>query len=284
MLVAVAYGWVVLTSLQVITSEDPIWFTSEQELIGGAARCQLRVGQTSRWSLSIPIDTIGAIQSVEMVDASSDHNQPEERFYVGVEVRAGHGRFSRTRIVTLVPSYVLFNDTSRKLLIGQQGANHMGRLDSLPPGASEAFHWPVDRPDPMLVLRYIEDSNSRWLWCRGVEIDDVGTSYIKMYQDRNPTMSLIRVDVRLVGAARQVVLRDATESPPFRIENNTDLDIEYRQHKGAKAYLLPARTSDNYAWDALNEVIMSDTMALLSQPCWLLGHTCPGTKGSASSC
>jgi len=217
-----------------------------------------------------------------MIDASTDRNQPEERFYVGVEVRAGQGRFSRTRVVTLVPSYVLFNDTSRKLLVGQQGANHMGRLDSLPPGASEAFHWPVDRPDPMLVLRYIEDTSSRWLWCRGVEIDDVGTSYIKMYQDRNPTMSLIRVDVRLVGAARQVVLRDATDSPPFRIENTTNLDVEYRQHKGAKAYLLAAQSSDNYAWDALNEVSRSYYPIMHICLNRLVGHASVGAQGCSS--
>ncbi len=85
--------------------------------------------------------------------APLDGHRPEWVYTVGVEVRAGNGRYRDTLIVTLAPRFQLYNQSRHKMVFSQRcyaatisdpGAEstHLVAL----PQSSLAFHWPrLDR-------------------------------------------------------------------------------------------------------------------------------------------
>jgi hypothetical protein len=234
-------------------SPEPILFNSWEQIRGGSAECQLRVGNLSAWSLPVSLETLGSTQSVEISEPVQDSRRARS-YYLVAEVHGGQGRFAHTRVVTLVPAYTLFNNTARDLLIQQMGVNHVGELCSLRAGEQQPFHWPEQSSPQLLTLRFLDNTGIMWKWSQGFPIADVGTAYLAMQRSRPGEAALVRVDIRLVGAARQVVFSDSTETPPFRIENRSAVRVTYGQAHARKTYVVEPQSRVSYAWDDVREV------------------------------
>ena len=55
-------------------SPEPILFNSWEQIRGGSAECQLRVGNLSAWSLPVSLETLGSTHC-ELFPANT-HDQP----------------------------------------------------------------------------------------------------------------------------------------------------------------------------------------------------------------
>lgn len=220
---------------------------------GVGTQCVVSVGQHSDRQ-PLPIDVSGTEGSLGAIQARDAQGQPLSRFYMlGMEVSRGNGRFARTRIVTLVPSFTLVNATGRSLLFHQEGVNHEGSLARLEPGAKQAYHWPNVRAAHHLTARFMDESGQQWTWTHSFPIDTLGTYHIKLYRRRSAEAHLVRVDVWLHGPAREVVFTDATSSPPFRLENRSRVALVYHQVGCSSVFELEAGTTAPYAWDSLSK-------------------------------
>lgn len=194
-----------------------------------------------------------------------------------------------TKVVTLRPRFILINRLKRKdggtgeegipLCFRQPGANAELRLES---GMQRPVHWlRTDEGEQQLVLRH---AALRQPWTSPFRLTSVGRTHVKLYRKiparatsttshptspvsprsrREPEMDeelmLLEITVRLEGATLLVSIRDAGDSWPFRIENDTDIPLVFYQPVAAsdesssvsrgRRYTLPPKATTPYAWD-----------------------------------
>ena len=90
-------------------------------------------------------------------------------YTIGIEVRAGKGRYRDTQIVTLAPRFQLYNQSSHRVQFSQScfantfsdpaaEATHLMAL----PQSSLAFHWPRLDRDQLLCIRLLDVSGCQW--------------------------------------------------------------------------------------------------------------------------
>lgn len=221
-----------------------------------SARCFVRVGPFSD-KQPMAIDVSGTEGSLEPIQMRTREGMPLGRFYtLGVEVSRGSGRFSRTKMVVLVPSFVLINASNRDLIFRQEGVSAENSTFSLPCGTKQAFHWPSLRARQRLMARFIDSSGVLWEWTQTFPLAELGTYHIKLYRRRTSTAHLVRVDIYTKGATREVVFSDADSCPPFRLENHSLVPLVYHQMGCSSVFELKPGCSAAYAWDSLSKPLV----------------------------
>ncbi|KAA8590750.1 hypothetical protein FQN60_001693 [Etheostoma spectabile] len=134
-----------------------------------------------------------------------------------ISVRKGKGRYRDTHIVTFAPRYLLDNHSTHKLAFAQREfargkgtANPEGYISTLP-GSSVVFHWPRNDYDQLLCVRLMDTPNCTW--------DTLGNCFF------------LRTEITLKGATYQISFSDTDQlPPPFRINNISEVPIQFWQH------------------------------------------------------
>ncbi|KAK6738708.1 hypothetical protein RB195_020676 [Necator americanus] len=177
---------------------------------------------------------------------------PTLYYNIGVEVRAGTGRYKDTQVVLLTSRYVISNQSSFTLSVC-----HHDLIDRV----SEHVHiasqcslvWNENYEDcrQMCVRR----SDVRH-WSCPFRIDRIGSFHITM-RDADETPRFVRVEIILNSAVFCVTFTDADYyPPPIRIENQSDVPVLYQQQSEGPIgqhlrTICKARSHIDYAWDDL---------------------------------
>lgn len=113
------------------------------------SQCTMRIGKdqhkdsTPNWCQSFPLEAGIGVRQLHVV--SSEVSCPHWVYIIGIDVRAGRGRYRDTKMVTFAPRYQLDNQSSHKLKFAQRyalyGEGHDCHLSAMPK-SSLAFHWP----------------------------------------------------------------------------------------------------------------------------------------------
>ncbi|GAQ80498.1 Vacuolar protein sorting-associated protein [Klebsormidium nitens] len=170
---------------------------------------------------------------------------------------------SRTKTVTVRPRYVLVNALHRDLVYKQQGTESYQHLAA---GQHRPFHWTDVKRNFRVCLRFDENG---WDWSGGFAPDQLGDILLKMRQQSNRAITMVRVDVscpdppegdgpgkmagggsRGVGTCVVVISEDRGGFVPYRIENFSTETVRFHQERCEEADdLLRPYSSCLYAWD-----------------------------------
>ncbi|ETN71356.1 hypothetical protein NECAME_14248 [Necator americanus] len=150
---------------------------------------------------------------------------PTLYYNIGVEVRAGTGRYKDTQVVLLTSRYVISNQSSFTLSVC-----HHDLIDRV----SEHVH--IASQCSLVWNENYED-------CRQIDADE--------------TPRFVRVEIILNSAVFCVTFTDADYyPPPIRIENQSDVPVLYQQQSEGPIgqhlrTICKARSHIDYAWDDL---------------------------------
>ncbi|XP_031422528.1 vacuolar protein sorting-associated protein 13D isoform X2 [Clupea harengus] len=199
--------------------------------------CTMRIGKgihpegVPGWCQGFSLDGGSGVRAVKVIQHSL---RPGLIYNIGINVRKGKGRYRDTHIVTFAPRYLLDNRSSHKLAFSQREfargkgtANPEGYI-STPPGSSVVFHWPRNDYDQLLCVRLMDNANCTW--SGGFEVNKPKSFHVNM-RDTLGKCFFLRAEISLKGATYQISFSDTDHlPPPFRIDNISDVPIQFWQH------------------------------------------------------
>ncbi|CAD6197787.1 unnamed protein product [Caenorhabditis auriculariae] len=177
---------------------------------------------------------------------------PTLYYNVGVEVRAGTGRYKDTQVVLITSRFVLQNQSSFSLMVC-----HHDLIDKPKEhahlAAQSSLTWNENFAERRkLCVRRADVKH----WSCPFLIDRIGSYHVTM-RDSDETPRFIRVEIILSSAVFNITFTDADYYPaPIRIDNRTDVPILYQQQCTTPASqhlrtICKARSHVDYAWDDL---------------------------------
>ncbi|KAK7884105.1 hypothetical protein WMY93_027228 [Mugilogobius chulae] len=201
------------------------------------AMCTMRIGKgihpdgVPGWCQGFSLDGGSGVRAVKVIQHG---NRPGLIYNIGISVRKGKGRYRDTHIVTFAPRYLLDNRSSHKLAFAQREfargkgtVNPDGYISTLP-GSSVVFHWPRNDYDQLLCVRLMDTPNCTW--SGGFEINKNKSFHINM-RDTLGSCFFLRTEISLKGATYQISFNDTDQlPPPFRIQNISEVPIQFWQH------------------------------------------------------
>lgn len=234
-------------SLEELRKPGPAMFSCDGETLGQANKCCIKIDK-SEWSSEIPLDTVGAFPVVS-IPVLTSNGVLQYVYDIGVEITRAPGNYSQSKVVKFVPRYNIINGSDLSLQFAQSALTSKNLYKSLAPHQVQPFHWPSPGDEKLLCLRL---NGPGWKWSCPFAIVEPGDFYIKLgkstYDPLEPA-TLLWIEIRPQGASLNVIFKDVTKRPPFRIENRSGASICYRQPDvDVQNEVLPG-TSQGYAWD-----------------------------------
>ncbi|XP_037336994.2 intermembrane lipid transfer protein VPS13D isoform X1 [Pungitius pungitius] len=204
------------------------------------AMCTMRIGRgihpdgVPGWCQGFSLDGGSGVRAVKVIQHG---NRPGLIYNIGISVRKGKGRYRDTHIVTFAPRYLLDNRSTHKLAFAQREfargkgtTNPEGYISTLP-GSSVVFHWPRNDYDQLLCVRRMDTPNCTW--SGGFEVNKPKSFHVNM-RDTLGSCFFLRTEITLKGATYQISFSDADQlPPPFRIDNVSEVPIQFWQHSVA---------------------------------------------------
>ncbi|KAL2104176.1 hypothetical protein ACEWY4_001044 [Coilia grayii] len=199
--------------------------------------CTMRIGKgihpdgVPGWCQGFSLDGGSGVRAVKVIQHGL---RPGLIYNIGINVRKGKGRYRDTHIVTFAPRYLLDNRSSHKLAFSQREfargkgtANPEGYISTLP-GSSVVFHWPRNDYDQLLCVRLMD--NATCTWSGGFEVNKPKSFHVNM-RDTLGNCFFLRAEISLKGATYQIAFSDTDHlPPPFRVDNISDVPIQFWQH------------------------------------------------------
>ncbi|XP_068181546.1 intermembrane lipid transfer protein VPS13D isoform X3 [Antennarius striatus] len=201
------------------------------------AMCTMRIGKgihpdgVPGWCQGFSLDGGSGVRAVKVIQHG---NRPGLIYNIGISVRKGKGRYRDSHIVTFAPRYLLDNRSTHKLAFAQREfargkgtVNPEGYISTLP-GSSVVFHWPRNDYDQLLCVRLMDAGDCTW--SGGFEVNKPKSFHVNM-RDTLGNCSFLRTEVTLKGATYQISFTDTDQlPPPFRIDNLSEVPIQFWQH------------------------------------------------------
>eukprot|EP01117_Protostelium_nocturnum_P001932 TRINITY_DN1258_c0_g1_i4.p1 TRINITY_DN1258_c0_g1~~TRINITY_DN1258_c0_g1_i4.p1 ORF type:complete len:1726 (+),score=707.11 TRINITY_DN1258_c0_g1_i4:4958-10135(+) len=167
-------------------------------------------------------------------------------FKLGISVRLAEGKMKRTKIVTISPRIMLVNNMGRTLFYQQSGTNEVHQLDNQ---EYHPFHW-LNSGRELLSISF--ERGSKWTWSGGLEIKEIGETYLKLTNQSENLEYFVRVDIMLQNNSIMVVQFNPKRLGiyPYRIENQTRARLTvWQEENEAEERVIAPGDHLNYAWD-----------------------------------
>ncbi|XP_034027547.1 LOW QUALITY PROTEIN: vacuolar protein sorting-associated protein 13D [Thalassophryne amazonica] len=201
------------------------------------AMCTMRIGKgihpggVPGWCQGFSLDGGSGVRAVKVIQPG---NRPGLIYNIGISVQKGKGRYRDTHIVVFAPRYLLDNRSTHKLAFAQRefargkGTTNPEVYISSLPGSSVVFHWPRNDYDQLLCVRLMDLPSCTW--SGGFEVNKPKSFHVNM-RDTLGKCFFLRAEVTLKGATYQISFTDTDQlPPPFRIDNISEVPIQFWQH------------------------------------------------------
>lgn len=132
-----------------------------------------------------------------------------EQFEFGVTIEQGPGKFTRSKVVTLVARYYFVNTSSRfDIHVRQERSPSTDGLLVLPPKASKFLHWSDSRLPSRVQIRFVQPGTSPTStngaafsqWSSPFELSSVGNFVLKLQKNLVPAPSYLPTCYATVAA------------------------------------------------------------------------------------
>ena len=195
-------------------------------------------------------------------DMSQTLSSQVATFEFSLSVSSAPGIFYRTRILRIYPRYSLVNRTPRIILLRQFIAHddtdfqNASEDASLEPDTLMNFQWPHNNRRHSLQFMFGGGIlGQTWEWSGELNIDMIGEHAIVLRRQGHGVRAkyVLRVSVKLTDFSSLVVtfLPESRRYPPYRIKNDTHLQLRVSQSKIPISFwepLGPFKTIP-FAWD-----------------------------------
>ncbi|VDM60896.1 unnamed protein product [Angiostrongylus costaricensis] len=237
--------------------KHPLMFSFADD--GCPKQCMVRVGRElevnyhPRYSQKFALTP-----GVQALKLSSVHESLPTLYYnIGVEVRAGTGRYKDTQVVLLTSRYVINNQSSYEMFVCHhdfidRGSEHVKIT------AKCSIVWNENYEDCRQMCVRRSDVKH---WSCPFRIDRIGSFHVTM-RDADETPRFVRVEIILNSAVFCVTFTNAEcYPPPIRIENHSNenlvkVPVLYQQQSESPIgqhlrTICKAKSHVDYAWDDL---------------------------------
>lgn len=155
--------------------------------------------------------------------ANGDSPELRTEYSLGMRVKRMRGAFTRTRIITFEPRYIIKNSSENNLQIAQAGVHGDNCSLLIKTGEELPFHWPAASRAKMLQLRISEPG---WTWSGEISAQDIGEVPIALrrFDATKTTCAMCILGVCVYERDSSFViecLAEDREYPPYRIDNLT---------------------------------------------------------------
>lgn len=250
-------------TLDAATSSTNLWSFGD-----GSERRSQRVTiacDSSFNSAPVSLDASGSVFEVALM--SKDRKSV---LYLGGKITQGVGRYLSTKIVTISPRFILYNDMDRPLQFHEPGNKESNKVINVNPKSQSPVGFIKSVANREICTRLADSDECQW--SSSLRMYNVGTTYVRLIENMKPTV-LAQVDILLEGACLFVRFSIA-KTWPFSIRNFTDHDFVFYQSDpaldeddmlleeglttdGNKSgnrftpilYNLPPRSAMPYSWD-----------------------------------
>ncbi|CAI2385812.1 unnamed protein product [Moneuplotes crassus] len=161
-----------------------------------------------------------------------------------------------TKIITILPKYVIINKTDKKLLLTQKGLEQdFTIIDSR---SREIFSWLEAKAEKKALIKMLdsstEDPLKEWKWSSPFILEEMGTTSVRNLNANKPGYYFYwKIDRCIQNSIIFITIQEEEDRfPLYKIENKArDVILKYRQ-KGAKTYeFCQFEESKRFAWDKL---------------------------------
>lgn len=219
------------------------------------ARNKVGIAVSSSQRISQPSETfsLSAIgyRGVAVINQSAPETSvPESNrsYQVGVSIELASNK--RTKLVKFTPRYVLVNDGSKAMMVGQPGTNHVIRI-----GAGERvplLYWIHAPKCPQILKLNMDADDTTAAWSASFDIKTVGELTLKMERPITiqgySSLNYIRVHKVLIESTIYVVFSPSAKAP-YYIDNQTDFTLNINQQGINTVERVPPKCMIPYAWD-----------------------------------
>ncbi|KAL1920744.1 uncharacterized protein VTP21DRAFT_11379 [Calcarisporiella thermophila] len=206
-------------------------------------RVLIRVGE-SEWSQPLSFEAVGTdIEQSILVPSSKEA-------HLGVSVIDGIGKYKLTRVVTISPRFILKNNLREGLQFRELGSTSKTLIKS-----HEHMPFLLNRQNTDRIQLELQFDGSNDQWSAPFPIQELGKIHIKMRRNEHAKYELIRCDILLEGATVFIVFNWERGRWPYRIENNSDIEVTFYQHDSTipsdKLHRFTLRPGGKtvYSWD-----------------------------------
>ncbi|KAH3666193.1 hypothetical protein OGAPHI_004382 [Ogataea philodendri] len=229
--------------------------SGDQRFMGGNLeenRAVLRIGD-SQPSPNISIDKIG--QSFE-VKVPLKNRELENN--VGIHITEGEGIYSLTKVISMIPRYVIRNNLDSAIQVSKVGASGVIHVE---PGKFSPLYEMPRIDSKQLQIGF---SGSKSTWSAPFGINDIGEIYVRVQKLNTNAHKLVRAVISTESAAIFIDILDAKDLWPYSIRNFSDYEFFIYQsdpnidEEGRKVsqtpfkpifYRIPPKSAMPYAWD-----------------------------------
>ena len=145
------------------------------------------------------------------------------RLEFSVSVHMGPGAFEVVKVLRISPRYILYNNSTDKLLIGQKGTKKVIRME---PGAQIDYYWHDSEAPQEICAKF---AYGVWCYSGGFRLDQVNDFGLRI---RNPRRKgfykILQVDVSLKGDSMICAFCNPDdEYPPYKIDNRLESRFDF---------------------------------------------------------
>jgi hypothetical protein len=200
------------------------------------------------WSSLFPLDNVGVSGNLTCVDGDT-------RYAIGIYNSLGPGKYKRTRVIYLVPRYLIVNQTERKIAFRQISSTIVTTLE---PGARYDFHFKeksITAPSLQLSL-----PDSGLTESPPFSMDVLGTVPIKLIDKEKsksniPMWRLLTVSVKEEQEGAIMILIQEPSKPSYLIDNGLNEDLIVCQTK-EQWWTIEKKTKLAWGWDTTGKMTL----------------------------
>ncbi|KAF0683114.1 Aste57867_24802 [Aphanomyces stellatus] len=208
----------------------------------------------SSWSGAVRIHrnalgNSGVAQLLTLVE-EAEHSRlnPSKQYELALWSCYGPGAFGDTIVTTIVPRYVIINQTSHNLWYRQHKCKIVTTLHT---NDMKPFHW--DKADEVKKSIEVTFAEGDMDWSGPFTIHSLGTTHLKLRgKDNVHDIYILQAHLDMVGGSIVCVFRDESKRwPPYRIDNFTSFRLQFRQAQWQRDIWdeVRPRSSVPYSWD-----------------------------------
>ncbi|KAI9014452.1 hypothetical protein CLU79DRAFT_890124 [Phycomyces nitens] len=200
------------------------------------------VDRHNRALLSIDGSKFSDDLSFEAIGSALDVTLPVDNqsvMHAGVRVEEGTGKYKLTKIVTISPRFIIANRMSHNVKFRQFGPDE--KETPLAEGAKESIYQTNKSELKWLCLQL---ENLHEFWSAPIDIQEIGTTHLKLSKGDSSHHILVRVTVHLQQAILFITLEEADEWP-YKILNNSKEQVKiYQENTVPDDYHLKTKQRD----------------------------------------
>jgi len=222
-------------------SQEPVMFDFPRSDFF-SNKCQVKIAD-SEWSKGFSPDAMGTVNYIELLDSKQVKGQPIRHYQLAVQI-SNHSKIEHTKIVTILPRFLLVNRMDSEIILRQQNTN----IDlNLRAGEVIPMHWP-DATNPQFLLMKRSGGQS---WSGSFNVNTISSLCLKI-KESDGSITFPQVQIKLDKSGSNIIIfsEEDRSHPPYRIDNTTPHVVSIVQ-KGVPATMdkIPSGYTLHYSWD-----------------------------------